>query len=175
MDKIDCINLFDRIGNINMKRMSICAATLASLALVACGGGGSTPIVLATPAPSMLSVKPPANSGTVTGFNYATQNSVAVDIALSYPNGLVTIYAARPTGNIYDASGVLLSTLVQPAPAVLTEGLSAAAAGSDGKYHFIASIAMPADATTVFLASPARIDVPVLNNAVTFPFSGAIN
>jgi len=160
-----------------MKRMRLCTTTLASLALAACGGGGgSTPIVSAAPpAAHMLSVAAPANAGTATGFNYATQNSVAVDIALSYPSGMVTIYAQRPSSSIYDASGKLLASPVPASPAVLTEGLSAAVAGNDGRYHFTASIAVPADATTVFLASPARIDVPILNNAVTFAFSGALN
>jgi len=160
-----------------MKKMWICTTTLASLALAACGGGGgSAPIVSAVPPPaSMLSVAAPANAGTASGFNYATQNSVAVDIALSYPSAVVTIYAQRPTGSLYDAGGQLLANPVLPSPAVLTQGLSAATAGSDGLYHFTASIAMPADAKTVFLASPARIDVPIVNNAVTYSFSGALN
>ncbi len=157
-----------------MKRLRIYTTTLASLALAACGGG-SAPIIPATPTASMLSVAAPANTGTANGFNYATQNSVAVDIALSYPNGMVTLYAQRPSSSLYDGSGNLPSSPVLSDPTVLTQGMSAAIASNDGMYHFNASIAMPADATTIFLASPARIDVPILNNAVTFSFSGALN
>jgi hypothetical protein len=164
--------------------MTTYAIALVTLALAACGGGGSggssTPDVKSPAVPvvalnaTMLSVNVPAGAGTASGFNYATQNSIAVDIALSYPNGVVTIYAQRPTGSLYDASGNPLSSPDLPAPAILTQGLSAATAQADGNYHFTASIAVPANAATVFLASPARIDVPILNNTVTFSFSGAL-
>lgn len=168
----------------------ICATALATLALAACGGGGgggtaqgdstvtggggtSTVPVVALNA-SMSGVIAPVGAGTSAGFNYATQNSTAVDIALSYPNGVVAIYAQRPTSSLYDGSGNLLSGPAIPTPAVLTQGLSAATAGADGNYHFTATVAVPANATTVFLASPARIDVPIVNHAVTFSFSGAL-
>ncbi len=167
--------------------MTMYATALVTLALAACGGGGGgggstggtgggvSPAVPAVALnASMLSVTAPDGAGTETGFNYATQNSIAVDIALSYPNGVVTIYAQRPTGSLYDGSGNPLSSPDLAAPAVLTQGLSAATAQADGNYHFTASIAVPANATTVFLASPARIDVPILNHAVTFSFSGAL-
>jgi hypothetical protein len=189
LPKLGHTNLFTPTGK-PLNNNMICATALATLALAACGGGGgggtaqggstvaggggtSTVPVVALNA-TMLGINAPIDAGTSKGFNYATQSSTAVDIALSYPNGVVVIYAQRPTSSLYDGSGNPLSSPELPTPAVLTQGLSAATAGADGNYHFTATIAVPANATTVFLASPARIDVPIVNQAVTFLFSGAL-
>ncbi len=124
------------------------------------GGGGSTVSEY-----KMTDVKP------LTGFVYATQQNVAIDIALPYPGGVVTIYETRPLSAIYDTAGNSLATPVVSEPAFLLQGLSSSMAEGDGLYHYRETLVMPVATKTVYLATPARIDVPVTNGTVTYTFN----
>ncbi len=135
------------------------------------GGGGAAPALPPVTEYKMTDVKAPANTGVEGGFNYATQQTVAVDIALPYPNGVVTLYETRPLSSIYDTAGNALGTPVVSEPSLLLQGLSSSTVGVDGSYHYRETIVMPITAKTVYLATPARIDVPITNATVTYTFT----
>lgn len=134
------------------------------------GGGGDLP---PGPPPTveykMTDVTPPANTGTVGGFVYSTQQAVDVNIAVPYPNGVVAIYESRPVVSIYDVSGNLLNTPTVTEPPLLTQGIASVLVGD--MYHYRETIMMPVAATTVYLATPARIDVPIVQGKVNYTFS----
>ena len=132
------------------------ARTVVTLALALCacggGGGGGGGYVPQTTTYKMTDVKPPANAGTEGGFVYATQQTVAVDIALPYPNVIVTVYDQRPRTSIYDASGNRLASPKVTTPVQLARGVTSGTVNpADSMYHYTTTVTVPAAAAAIYV------------------------